>query len=533
MGKQVRFDDAARESLRRGVEQLATAVRVTLGPRGGTVVIDHGSGVPTITNDGLTIAREIELADPFENMGVQLLREVALKTGIAAGDGTTTATVLAGSIIMHGLRAIVSGRNSVALKRGIDRGVAVVVAELRRQARAVDTRDDIVQVATVSARGDAQVGELIAEAMERVGRHGVITVGEGRGLATSLHVVEGTRFEQGYVSPYFVTDAEQMESTLGNAYVLLADFCLTDAQQMLPALELAARAGRPLLVVAEDIEREALATLVVNRLRGTVASVAVRAPEDGTRRRDALEDLAVLTGARLFTDDAGDRLDRFTTADFGRVGRVQVDASTTLLTQGGGDGETIRSRVVWLKREARRGGSSSDRAWIERRLACLAGGIAVVEVGAATEPERAERKSCIEDALAATHSAVEEGVVTGGGVALLRAQPALAAMKARGDEAAGVEILMRALEEPTLRIAENAGEDAARILSQVRAAHGAVGYDALTRTICDLERRGILDPVKVVRCALEHAASIGSLVLTTDCLVVDSPPEEEEGPAAA
>jgi len=530
MGKQVRFDDAARESLRRGAEQLTAAVRVTLGPRGRNVVIDHGDGAPTITNDGLTIAREIELANPFENMGVTLLREVAFKTGLVAGDGTTTATVIAGSVVTHGLRAIASGCNAVALKRGIDRAVIAAVGELRRQARGVDDRDDILRVATVSARGDAGVGELIAEAMERVGPLGVITVSEGRGRSTTLDIVEGTRLDQGYVSPYFVTNAEQMEASLDNAFVLLADLRLTDTQQLLPALELAARAGRPLFIVAEEIEGDALATLVVNRLRGTVASVAVRAPESGSRRREALEDLAVLTGARLFAEDVGSRVDRFTAADFGRAGHVLVNASTTLLAQGGGEAESIRGRLQWLRREGKRARSSSERAWFERRVATLAGGIAVVEVGAETEGERHERKSCIEDTLAATRSAVEEGVVTGGGVALLRAQPALAGLSVRGDEAAGVEIVRRALEEPALRIAENAGEDGPRIVARVLSATGAVGYDALTGAICDLDRRGILDPVKVTRCALEHAASIGALVLTTDAIVVDAPPGEDERP---
>ena len=529
MGKLIRFDDAARDSLRRGVEQLAAAVRVTLGPRGRNVVIDHGSGVPTITNDGLTITREIELANPFENLGVQFMREVAFKTGLAAGDGTTTATVLAGSVIAHGIKAIQSGCNPIAVKRGIDRGVIAVVAELRRQARAVDTPDVICRVATVSARGDARVGELISDAMGRVGRHGVITVSEGRGLSTSLNVVEGTRIDQGYVSPYFVTDAEQMEALLDNAYVLLADVSLTDAQQVIPAREQAARAGRPVFIVAEDIEREALATLVVNRLRGTVSSLAVRAPGSGIHRRALLEDLAVLTGAKLFAEDTGSRLERFTAADFGRVGRVQADASSTLLAQGGGDGEAIRGRLEWLRREAKRARPASEREWWEQRLACIAGGIAVIEVGAPTEPERQERKSLFEDSLAATHSAVEEGVITGGGVALLRAQHVLLDLKARGDETAGIEILRRALEEPTLRIAENAGQDASRVVAQVRAASGAFGFDALTGTICDLERMGILDPVKVTRCALEHAASIGGLVLTTDCVVVDAPGEQSEG----
>ena len=453
MGKLIRFDDAAREALSRGVEQLAAAVRVTLGPRGRNVVID--------------------------------------------------------------------------------RGVIAVVAELRRQARGVDSHADISQVATVSARGDAQVGEMIAEAIARVGRHGVITVGEGPGLTTTLSVVEGTRFDGGYVSPYFVTDAELMESALDNAYVVIADQALTDAQQVIPALELAARAGRPLIVVAEDIEREALATLVVNRLRGTVASVAVRAPGSGSHRRELLEDLAVLTGAKLFAAESGSRIDRFTAADFGRVGRAQVDASTTLLVQCGGDGEGIRARLAWLRRESKRGSGGAERTWWEQRLACLAGAIAVIEVGAASDSERHERKSLVEDSLAATHSAVEEGVVTGGGVALLRSQRVLLDLKARGDEAAGIEVLRKALEEPALRIAENAGQDAPRIVAQMRAATGAVGFDAITATICDLERRGILDPVKVTRSALEHAASIGALVLTTDAIVVDAPDDQSEGPKAA
>ncbi len=526
MGKQIRFDDEARDALRRGVEQLAAAVRVTLGPRGRNVVIDHGSGVPTITNDGLTIAREIELANPFENMGVQMLREVALKTGAAAGDGTTTATVLAGCVVTHGLLAITAGCNPVAVKRGIDRAVTTVVHELRRQARAVTNRDDLARVATASAQSDAAAGALIADAMERVGRHGVVTIEAGHGMDTTLDVVEGTLLDQGYVSPYFVTDAERMEAVLDNAYVLLADVKLSEAQQVLPALEQAARAGRPLLVIAEDVEGDALATMVVNRLRGTVASIAVRAPHDGERRREMLDDLAVLTGARLFGRDAGAALERFGADDFGRARRVQADASSTVLTECGGDAAEIRARVARLRREIQTH-STYEGSWYEQRLARLAGGIAVVEVGAPTEAERAERKARIEDALAATRSAVEEGVVPGGGVALLRAQPALASLEVRGDERAGVEIVQRALEEPARRIAENAGEDGARVVDRIRAERGAVGYDSEANVFCDLEARGILDPLKVTRCALQNAASIGSLVLTTDAIVVDA---DEEGP---
>jgi chaperonin GroEL len=531
MGKQIRFDDAARESLRRGVEQLATAVRVTLGPRGRNVVIDHGSGVPTITNDGLTIAREIELANPFENLGVQLLREVALKTGETAGDGTTTATVLAGSVVCHGLTALAAGHNPMAVKRGIDRAVQVVVDELRRQSRAISSRVDVARVAAVSAQQDGNIGELIADAMDRVGFQGVITVGEGRSTRTSLVVVEGTRLDQGYLSPYFVTDAERMEAVLENVYVLIADMRITEARDVVVALELAANAGRPLLVVAEDVEGEALATLVVNRLRGTVASVAVRAPHSGVRRRQALEDLAVLTGGRLFAPDLGTRLDRFTADDFGRVRGVQVDSDHTLLTEGGGDAAVIRDRIARLRREARDEATPFDREWFEQRRARLAGGIAVVTVGAPTQAEMLHRKAMIEDALAATRSAVEEGVIPGGGVALLRAQPALRSITVQGDERAGVQIIMRALEEPALRIAENAGEDGPRILEHIRTAAGPVGFDAEARTICDLEQRGILDPLKVTRCALQNAASIGALVLTTDAIVVDSPESRDEPPA--
>ncbi len=527
MGKQIRFDDEARQSLRRGVEQLTSAVRVTLGPRGRNVVIDHGGGnAPTITNDGLTIAREIELANPFENLGVQMLREVALKTGQAAGDGTTTATVLAGSVICHGLSALASGHNPVAVKRGIDRAVVVVVDELKRQSRAVSDRADIARVATVSARQDEAVGDLIAEAMHRVGPRGVISVGEGRATRTTLELVEGTRIDDGYLSPYFVTDPERMETVLENAYVLIADTRLTEAQQLIPALELAARAGRPLVVIAEDVEGEALATLVVNRLRGTVPSIAIRAPFTGHRRRDALEDLAVLTGAKMFADDLGAQLERFSSSDFGRVRRLQADSDTTVLTEGGGDSAAIRDRIGRLEKEAR-AVNGSDREWLEQRQARLQGGIAIVTVGAPTELERLERKSRIEDALAATRSAVEEGIVPGGGVALLRAQPALQKLSLEGGERAGVEIVLRAIEEPALRIAENAGADGPQTLARIREAKGPVGFDAVDGTIRDLERHGIVDPLKVTRCALQHAASIGALVLTTDAIVVDAPPPPE------
>jgi chaperonin GroEL len=531
MGKQIQFDDAARNALRRGVEQLANAVRVTLGPRGRNVVIDRGRGTPTITDDGLAIAREIELENPFENMGVQLLREVAIKTGEAAGDGTTTATVLASSVVTHGLRAIASGHNPIAVKRGIDRAVSVVVEDLRRQSRAVSTRADLKRVAGVSAADD-EIGELIAEAMGRVGRGGVITVSEGRGMETTLDVVEGARFDRGYLSPYFVTDASRMEVTLDDALVLLADVKIVTARELLPALELAANMGRPLIVVAEDLESEALATLVVNRLRGTLAVVAVRAPYTGERRREALDDLAVLTGARVYSRESGDKLEQFGTSDFGRVRRVVVDSDTTTLTEGGGRASEIRDRAAQLRKALENSDSSYDRERLETRLAQVGGGVAIVRVGAPTEPEMSERKSRIEDALAATRSAVEEGVVPGGGVALLRAQAALLRLSLPGDERVGVDIVRFALEEPAQQIAENAGEDGPVIVEKIRARRGAVGFDAITGTFRNLERQGILDPTKVTRCALQHAASIGSLVLTTDAIVVDSPSEDEEPPEA-
>ena len=530
MGKQIRFDDSARRSLRRGVEQLAAAVRVTLGPRGRTVVIDNGNGMPTITNDGVTIAREIELANPFENLGVQLLRDAAIKTGESAGDGTTTATVLASSVITRGLDAIDAGHNPVAVKRGIERAVEVVMEELRRQARTLVLRDDVERVARASAHHDPAIGALIADAMDRVGLHGVVTVTESRRLETALEVVEGTRLDHGYLSPYFVSDPESMEAVLDNALVLLADLRLTEARELLPALEMAARAGRPLLVLAEDVEGEALATLVVNRLRGTVASVAVRAPFGGNRRRETLEDLAILTGATLYAPDVGAELERFEVEHFGRAQRVVVDASTTTITRGGGVTKTVRAHVDRLKRRGSQSDSNWDREWLKQRVERFAGGIAMVHVGGATEPERHERRSRVEDALAATRSAVEEGVVPGGGVALLRAQPALDSLRLRGDARVGIEIVRRAIEEPARCIAHNAGADGAAVVEEIKARSGAVGYDAVSGTFCDLEAKGIIDPAKVTRCALMHAARVGALVLTTDAIVVDTP-EDEEPPA--
>jgi chaperonin GroEL len=530
MGKRIEFDDAARAALWRGVDQLAGAVRITLGPRGRNVILDRAHGVPAITNDGLTIAREIELDDPFENMGAQLLKEVASKTGEVAGDGTTTATVLAHRVVGEGLRAMAAGCHPIALKRGIERAVTAAVKAIHEQAVEIVDRGDIVRVATVSANNDSAMGELIAEAMDRVGRHGMVSVEEGHGTQTRLEVVEGMRIERGYLSPYFITDPESMSTTLSDVHVLLTEFKLTSAQELLPALEQAAQAGRPLLVVADDVEGEALATLVVNRLRGTLASVAVKAPASGDERRAQLEDLALLTGAHLFTPETGERLAALEAGSFGRAKRVIVDRDTTTVVEGGGEQAGIRGRIGWLERELAESDSSHERDRLRARLARLTGGVAVIYVGAPTEIEMKERRSRIEDALAATRAAVEEGIVPGGGVALLRAQTAVRALSLRGEEKIGRDIVARALEEPARQIAENAGEDGSLALARIREGDGRVGFNALTGLYEDLMAAGIIDAAKVTRCALQNAASIGTMVLTTDAIVVESDDDEEESP---
>ncbi len=528
MGKRIEFDSAARDLLRRGVDKLAGAVRVTLGPRGRNVVIDRGTGMPTITNDGLTIAREIELEDPFENMGAQMVLEVAVKTGEVAGDGTTTATVLAHRIIRDGLKAITAGHNPVALKRGIERAVAAVVEHLKQLSRPVETREDIVRVATVSANGDTALGEMIAQAVDRVGRQGVITVEDGRGMETTLEVVEGVRFERGYLSPYFITHPESMETAFDSALLLLTDLKFSGARDLVPALELAAEAGRPLVIVADDVEGEALATLVVNRLRSTVASVAVKAPLTGERRRAALDDLGVLTGAQVFTPEMGSTLDSLRPRDLGRVQRVRIDRDTTTLVGGGGRPDAIRERIAQAEHDLAVCDTDYDRDWLRERLGRLRGGVAVIRVGAPTEVAMTERRSVVEDALAATRAALEEGVVPGGGVALIRAEPVVHALVCEGDEGVGRDIVLAALEAPARQIAENAGADGAVVVERIRRAKGAHGFDAATGTYADLEERGIVDPTKVTRVALQNAASIGAMVLTTDAIVVDD--EEEEAP---
>ncbi len=528
MAKQLSFDSEAREALRRGVDQVANAVKVTLGPRGRGVVIDKKFGAPTITSDGVTIAREIELADPTENLGAALIKEVSAKTQEVAGDGTTTATVLAQAILHEGLRHVAAGANPMALKRGIDRAVEAAIDAIRRQSEEVSERDDIAQVATISANNDRAIGDLLADAMERVGRDGVITVEEAKGMATDLEVVEGMQFDRGYLSAYFVTDPERMEVVLEEPHILLHDKRISSLDAILPALQMAARLGRPFLVIAEEVDGEALAALVVNKLRGVLLAAAVKAPAFGDRRQAMLEDLAVLTGGQVVCEQTGRRLESVRAGDLGRAKRVTIDKDSTTIIGGAGKPEDIRARVAQIRRQIDEATADYDREKLRERLAHLAGGVAVIHVGAATETELKSRKARVEDALNATRAAVEEGIVPGGGVALLRAEQALAGLEASGDEAAGIAIVRRALREPTRRLAANAGENGSVIVEQVLAASGAVGWNALTLRLEDLRAGGVIDPTKVVRVALSHAASIAGLLLTTEALVTEVPSTEEK-----
>jgi chaperonin GroEL len=532
MAKQLSFDSAARESLRRGVDQVAKAVRVTLGPRGRSVVLDRKLGAPTITSDGATIAREIELADPYENLGAQLIKEVLAKTQEVAGDGTTTATVLAQAIVHEGLRIVAAGANPMAIKRGIDRSVSAISDELRRLSHAVSKPEEIAQVAAISANNDREIGEFLANAMEQVGRDGVITVEEARGLETRLEVVDGMQFDRGYLSPYFITDPDRMEAALENPLLLLHDRRISSVETLLPVLEEVVRVSRPLLVVAEDVEGEALAALVVNKLRGSLQMAAVKAPAFGDRRQAILEDLAILTGAELISEQTGRRLDSARSTDLGSARRITIDRDSTTVVGGGGEGEAIRTRADQIRRQIGEAPSDHDRDKLKERLARLVGGVAVIHVGAATEPELKEKTARVEDALAATRAAVEEGVVPGGGVALLRAMATLSELKAglegSGDELAGVVIVDRALREPTRRLAANAGVNGAIVVEEILSTSGANGWNANTMKVEDLRERGIIDPTKVVRVALEHAASIAGLLLTTDALVTESPSQAED-----
>ena len=527
-GKELRFDEAARRSLQRGVDILADAVKVTMGPRGRNVLIEKSWGAPTSTKDGVTVAKAIELNDKFENLGAQMVKEVASKTSDIAGDGTTTATVLAQAIYAGGLKLVAAGAAPMALKRGIEKAVAAIVEQLAKGSRKVRGKDDIAQVGTVSSNGDASIGAMIAEAMEKVGKEGVITVEEAKTMSTELDAVEGMRFDRGYLSPYFVTDAERMEAVHEDPYLLLYEKKISSMRDLVPLLEAVARSGKALVIVAEDIEGEALATLVVNKIRGTIKVAACKAPGFGDRRKAMLEDIAVLTGGRALSEDLGVKLENVTLQDLGRAKRVVLDRENTTIIGGAGKKSEIEGRIAQIRAQIDDTDSDYDKEKLQERLAKLAGGVAVIRVGAATEAELKEKKARVEDALHATRAAVEEGIVAGGGVALVRAEKALADLALEGDEALGADIVRNAITAPLRQIALNAGLDGSVVLSRVREKGGDFGFNAATEQYTDLVKDGIIDPTKVVRSALQNAASVAGLLITTECAVVDKP----EKPAA-
>src|SRR5207344_1917031 len=531
MAKQIVYGDASRQGILRGVNSLANAVKVTLGPRGRNVIIGSGFGPPTVTKDGVTVAKEIELPDAIENMGAQMLKEVASKTSDIAGDGTTTATVLAQAIVREGLKNVTAGANPMGLKRGIDKAVEVVVEELKKMSKSTKDKKEIAQVATIASNNDKTIGNLIAEAMEKVGKDGVITVEESKSAETVLDVVEGMQFDRGYLSPYFVTDAERMEVVLEDAYLLIHEKKISSMKDLLPVLELTAKSGKPLVIVAEDVEGEALATLVVNKLRGTLHTAAVKAPGFGDRRKAMLEDLAILTNGKCITEDLGIRLENVKIDDLGRAKKIVIDKENTTIIEGAGKSKAIEGRVKQLRTQIDETTSDYDREKLQERLAKLVGGVAVIKIGAATETEMKEKKARVEDAMHATRAAVEEGIVPGGGVALARCVPALDKLKLEGDEQIGVNIVRRAIQEPLRQIAENAGEEGAIVLGKVNdSKDNNFGYNALTGDYEDLVKAGVLDPTKVVRTALQNAGSIASLMLTTEALVAEIPEEKKNAP---
>jgi len=529
--KQLTFDLSARDALLRGVDQLADTVKVTLGPQGRNVVLDKKFGSPTVTKDGVTVAKEVELKDAYENMGAQMVKEVASKTSDVAGDGTTTATVFAQTIFREGLKNVTAGANPMDVKRGIDKAVAVVVDDIRKRSTEVKGREEIAQVGTISANNDAAIGELIADAMEKVGKDGVITVEEAKSTDTALDVVEGMQFDRGYLSPYFVTDQESMEAVLEDAYLLIHDKKISAMRDLVPVLEKVAQLGKPLLIIGEDVEGEALATLVVNKLRGTIRVAAAKAPGFGDRRTAMLEDIAILTGGRVISEDAGLKLENTTLEDLGQAKRVVMDKDNTTLIEGAGQAGDIQGRVGQIRRQIDETTSDYDGEKLQERLAKLAGGVAVINVGAATETEMKEKKARVEDALHATRAAVEEGIVPGGGVSFLRAQSAVDGLSLEGDEAVGIGIINRALEEPLRQIAANAGIEGAIVARKVSESEGATGFNALTETYEDLVAAGVVDPAKVARTALENGASIASLLLTTEALVAEIPEDKPPMPA--
>jgi len=526
--KDIKFDVEAREKILRGVSILAKAVKVTLGPRGRNVIIEKSWGSPTVTKDGVTVAKEIELEDKFENLGAQMVKEVASKTSDTAGDGTTTATVLAEAIYKEGLKVVAAGANPMDVKRGIDKAVEVVVNELKKMSKEVKDRKEIAQVATISANNDPSIGEIIAEAMSKVGKEGVITVEEAKSMETTLEVVEGMQFDRGYLSPYFITDPEKMVCELEDCYVLCYEKKISSMKDLLPVLEQVARSGRPILIIAEDVEGEALATLVVNKIRGTLKCAAVKAPGFGERRKAMLEDIAILTGGRFISEDLGIKLENVRLEDLGMAKKVIIDKDNTTIVEGAGKKEAIEARVKQIRTQIEETTSDYDREKLQERLAKLVGGVAVIRVGAATEAEMKEKKARVEDALNATRAAVEEGIVPGGGVALLRCRKALEELKLEDDQAIGVEIVKKALEEPLKQIAENAGKEGAVIVEKVKSADNPnFGFDAQKEEFCDMIERGIIDPTKVVRLALQNAASVASLLITTEALVAEKPKKEK------
>lgn len=530
MAKQLLFDAEARKAILCGVEQLARAVKVTLGPKGRNAVLEKKFGSPTITKDGVTVAKEMELEDPFENIGAQLVKEVAEKTSDAAGDGTTTATVLAEAIYREGLKNVTAGTNPMALKRGIDKAVAAVIEKIKDLSKTVKDKKEIAQVATIAANGDSRVGELIADAMEKVGKDGVITVEEAKSMETTLDVVEGMQFDQGYLSPYFATDTEKMEAVLEDPYILIHEKKIANLKSMLPLLERVAKSGKPLMIIAEDIEGEALATLVVNKIRGTLSCCAVKAPGYGDRRKAMLEDIATLTDGKAISEDLGIKLENITLEDLGRAKRVRVDKENTTIVEGAGQTKEIQARIKQIKTQIDESDSDYDKEKLQERLAKLAGGVAVINVGAATETEMKEKKARVEDALHATRAAVEEGIIPGGEVGLLYSIPVLDSVKTEGEEKVGVGIVKRALEAPIRQLVGNAGVEGSIIVEKLKSEKSPRGFDVESEKIVDMFAEGIIDPTKVARTALQNAASIASLLLTTEVVVVDKPEKEEKSP---
>ena len=532
MAKQLIFNEEARGAIKRGVDSLAEAVKVTLGPKGRNVVIDKKFGAPTITKDGVTVAKEIELEDAYENMGAQMVKEVASKTSDVAGDGTTTATILAQSIYREGLKNVAAGHNPMAIKRGIEKAVNVVVDSLQELSQETSGKEEIAQVASVSANNDPAIGDLIAAAMEKVGKDGVITVEEAKSLDTNLDVVEGMQFDRGYLSPYFVTDSDRMEVVLEDAYILIHEKKISALKELVPLLESVAQQGKPLLIIAEDVEGEALATLVVNRIRGTIRGAAVKAPGYGDRRKEMLEDLAVLTNGRMISEDLGINLESINLNDLGQAKRIVIDKDNTTIIEGGGSSEAIQGRIQQIRRQIEDTTSDYDGEKLQERLAKLAGGVAVINVGAATEVEMKEKKARVEDAMHATRAAVEEGIVPGGGVALVRTISALETLDSDDpSEQVGADIVRRSVEEPLRQIAKNAGQEDSVIVARVKEEGGNIGYDALRDEFGDMFEAGVIDPTKVVRVALQNASSISSLMITTEALVADIPEEAPPMPA--